>query len=250
VLTGIDHLVLAAADPDRAAEELEQAVGLRSTGGGRHESMGTYNRLVWLGDSYLELIGVWDEALARGSWVGSPTVDALAAGRPFVTFSLGSDDLDGDVAAFRSLGGRWDGPIRGERTRPDGGLVRWSNAMPGQLGPDLPPFVIEHDSTGSEWTPAERASRAEAVHPIGAPVRLETLELMVSDVRPVGDRYLRALGLAFRPSLAGGGARDLSIGRQIVRLRRGVGPPVVRLHAPGVSGRDIEALGLRWVVRG
>jgi hypothetical protein len=122
--------------------------------------------------------------------------------------------------------------------------------MPGELGPDRPPFVIEHDPTGAEWTPAERAARAEEIHPIGTSVRLEALEIPVADVRTVADRYLRAFGLAFRPSLAGGGARDLSIGRQVIRLRRGHGEPTVRLHAPGASSGTADAVGLHWIVRG
>ena len=64
VLLGIDHVVLAVDDPDAAAAELEAKLGLAATGGGRHEALGTFNRLVWLGDSYLELIGVFDRELA------------------------------------------------------------------------------------------------------------------------------------------------------------------------------------------
>ena len=42
---------------EHIAAELEASVGLGATGGGRHPGQGTVNRLVWLGDSYLELIG-------------------------------------------------------------------------------------------------------------------------------------------------------------------------------------------------
>lgn len=250
MLTGIDHLVIAVADPDAAAAELDRIVGIRATGGGRHEAMGTHNRLAWLGDTYLELIGVWDEALAGTSWVGRTVLAALRAGQALATFAVASDAIDGDIAHFRDRGGRWDGPIEGHRVRPDGRVVRWRNAMPGELGPDRPPFVIEHDPTAAEWTSAERAARAAEIHPVGGPVHLEVLEIPVANLRSVHDRYLRAIGLAFRPSLAGGGARDLSIGRQVVRLRRVDGPPVVRLHAPSAPSGSVDALGLRWIVRG
>jgi hypothetical protein len=250
VLTGIDHVVIAVPDPDAAADELGRAVGLRATGGGRHESMGTFNRLAWLGDTYVELIGVWDAELAATSWVGRPTLTAVERGGGLATFALASDAIDDDLARFRSLGARWEGPIKGERSRPDGRTVRWANAMPGELAPDGPPFVIEHDVTAAEWTPGERANRGKEVHPIGGHVRLEVLELAVPDVRHVVDRYRRAFGLAFRPSLAGGGARDLSVGDQIVRLRRGPdAASTVRLLADGGTARDVEAVGLRWVVR-
>jgi hypothetical protein len=250
VLIGIDHLVIAVADPDAAAEELERVVGLRATGGGRHDTMGTFNRLVWLGDTYLELIGVWDEALAATSWVGRPTLDALRAGRSFATYAVASDAIDVDVGYFRSLRAAWEGPIDGQRMRRDGRVVRWRNATPGTLGPDLPPFVIEHDSGAAEWTLFDRQERAAEAHPIGGPVRLEVLELAVADVRTVTDRYLRALGLAFRPSLAGRGARDLSIGPQLVRVRRADGPVTVHLHASGTASRLVDVLGLRFAIRG
>lgn len=254
VLVGIDHLVIAVPDPDAAAAELERVTGLRASGGGRHERLGTYNRLVWLGDTYLELIGVWGEALAAASWVGAPTVRALSAGGGLATFALASDGLATDLERLRDSGAAWEGPVAGERVRPDGRVVRWSLAAPPRLGPDEPPFLIEHDLSATEWTPEERAARAAEVHPLGAPVRLTTLEMPVAaaDVARRSMSLLRACDLRFRPSLAGGGARDATIGAQTLRLRPGSAgaSPTVRLAAPGVAARDVEALGLRFVVRG
>ena len=67
MITGIDHLVIAVRSVEAEAEMLERDLGLAVTGGGRHEAMGTYNRLAFLGDSYLELIGVFDAGLVRSS---------------------------------------------------------------------------------------------------------------------------------------------------------------------------------------
>src|SRR5512140_1596858 len=113
MLLGIDHLVIAVADPDRAAADLERDLGLEASGGGRHAALGTFNRLVWLGDSYLELIGVFDRALAEGSWIGAPTVRALDAGGGLATWALASDALDRDVADLRSAGADLAEPIPG-----------------------------------------------------------------------------------------------------------------------------------------
>ena len=66
---GIDHLVIAVTDPDHATAQLERVLGLAATNGGRHDALGTFNRLVWLGDTYVELIGVFDRALAERSWM-------------------------------------------------------------------------------------------------------------------------------------------------------------------------------------
>ena len=256
MLTGIDHLVLASADPDTAAAELEAVLGLRAGDGGRHETLGTFNRLVWLGDSYLELIGVFDEELAASSWVGRPTLRALRQGGGLATYALASDDLAADVARLRATGALLEGPLPGERIRPDGRVVRWLLAAPPVLGPRDPGFLIEHDGSTAEWTPAERAARAAEVHPAGGPVRLEALELPVRDLPAAMTRQLRTLGLQFRPSLSGRGARDATIGTQTLRLRSTAGAdsvPTVRLRIlaaeDGRDGEPVELLGCRWVVR-
>ncbi len=256
MLLGIDHVVIACADPDAAAGELERELGLRASGGGRHQRLGTFNRLVWLGDSYLELIGVADAGLAIGSWIGAPTVRALEGGGGLATFAIASDALVADLERLREHGSLLEGPLPGERVRTDGRVVRWRLALPPRLGPDAPPFLIEHDGAAAEWSPAERAERAAAVHPAGGPVRLEALELSVADVQRAQVRYLRSSGLIFRPSLAGRGARDATVGAQTVRLRPLRGPDeggrtVVRLRVLDVSGADVAAdlLGCRFVLR-
>ena len=248
---GIDHLVVAVADPDEAVAAFERAVGRAPTGGGRHDALGTFNRVVWLGDSYLEFIGVFDPGLAEESWVGRPALRALEAGGGFATWAIVTDDLDAELAALRAGGSGLGAARSGERRRPDGAVVRWRLAAPETLGPTEPPFLIEHDVTEAEWTPADRAERAEEAERFGGAVSLDVLELPVDDPNAASQRLLRALGLRFRPSLAGAGARDASVGRQIVRLRprRGGGAtPVIRLRARAAEERTIEMLGCRWVV--
>ena len=93
MLTGIDHVLIACADPDAAAVELEAAVGLRASAGGRHEVPGTFNRLVWLGDSFIELIGVWDPERAARWWWGRPALAVLERGGGYMGVVLASDDL-------------------------------------------------------------------------------------------------------------------------------------------------------------
>jgi hypothetical protein len=95
-------------------------------------------------------------------------------------------------------------------------------------------------------------------HPIGGPdrpggaVRLDVLELPTDRVPVAIQRLTRALGLRFRPSISGGGARDANLGNQIVRLRPsrgGIGVPAIHLASPAATARSIEALGCRWVLR-
>ena len=70
----IDHLVIAVPDPDAAAAVLEADLGIAFTGGGEHPGVGTYNRIAFLGDAFIELIGVRDAAAATRWPVGSATL--------------------------------------------------------------------------------------------------------------------------------------------------------------------------------
>src|SRR5439155_25350254 len=112
-----------------------------------------------------------------------------------------------------------------------------------RLGPSEPPFLIEHDPEAAEWTPTDRAARAEQRHPVGGPVRLEVLELPVDDVNQTIQRLARSSGLRFRPSLAGAGSRDAAVGGQTVRLhRRRAGQPSATIHLAAVGAEtDHEA---------
>jgi hypothetical protein len=249
---GIDHLVIAVADPDDAATQLEAALGLEASGGGRHEALGTFNRLVWLGDTYLELIGVFDRALAEKSWLGPPVLRTLAEGGGLATWAIATDALDADLAGLRELGSDLGDPVAGERRRADGTVVRWRLAAPRLLGPSDPPFLIEHDPMSAEWTRADRAARADLRHRIGGPIRLDVLELPVDDVSRAVQRFARTAGLRFRPSLRGRGSRDAAVGSQTVRLRPRRSEPgsaVVHLAAAVEDERAVELLGCRWSVR-
>lgn len=248
---GIDHLVVAVADPDEAMTAFEQAVAPAPSGGGRHDALGTFNRVAWLGDSFVEFIGVFDPALAAASWVGAPALRALDDSGGFVTWAIATDDLDGQLAGLRDDGSGLGGSRPGERRRDDGAVVRWRLAAPERLGPDEPPFLIEHDETAAEWTPADRAARAADADRLGGPLTLDVLELPVGDPNEASQRLARAIGLRFRPSLAGGGTRDASIGRQVVRLRPrrgGSAAPIVRLRGSVAGERSVELFGCRWVI--
>ena len=113
------------------------------------------------------------------------------------------------------------------------------------LGPNLPPFLIEHDPASAEWTPEERAERASG------PGRFERLELAVDDVDRVSRSFTRTIGVRFRPSLVGGGARDTDIGTHRLRLRprRGASAAAtIGLAIAGHAPAQLDLLGCRWVV--
>jgi Glyoxalase-like domain len=109
--------------------------------GGAHPGWGTANRIVPLGDTYVELIAVVDERVAStstfGQWVGA---GATPTGRP-IGWVVRPDDLD-ETATRLDLE-----PRAGERARPDGELVRWRVAGIEEAveQPGLPFFI--------EWAP-------------------------------------------------------------------------------------------------
>ena len=246
MLLGIDHLVVAVRDPDAAAKRLERTIGLAFSGGGRHEHAGTFNRLAFLGDTYLELIGVFDRGLvlAAGTFaVGRAALALLDAGREgLATYALASDDIERDVRALWAEGSPIGEPVAGSRVRPDGGVVRWITAFP-DLRPDRPPFLIEHERAGAEWGPEDRAAWAAFRHPVGGRVRLTAIEIPVAHPRATAVAYAATIGVVFDE-----GAQSV-VGGQAIRLRPADGaPPVVRLAAePGTRALDVVRFGLRWI---
>lgn len=247
VLAGIDHVILAVLDPEASSAELERALGLASTAGGRHDAHGTYNRLIFAGDAYVELMGVFDAALADASWWG-PHIKALLERTPaaYAGLPLLCDDLSADYERLHALGSAIAPPLAGERLRPDGDVVRWRAARLPEPDPDVGlAFLIEHDTTGAEWRPPDREARAAQIHPLGTPARLVRVALPVQDVRTATLRLLRQLGLQFRPSLAGQGARDASIGTHTLRVSARAERPRITLRA-GNERRDVQLFGCDW----
>lgn len=248
MLLGIDHLVVAVRDPDAAATRLERTVGLSFTGGGRHEHAGTFNRLAFLGDTYLELIGVFDRRLVLASKtfaVGRAALALLDAGREgLATYALASDDIERDVRALWAEGSPIGEPVAGSRVRQDGGVVRWITAFP-DLGPDQPPFLIEHEHAGAEWGPEARAGRAAFRHPVGGRVRLTGLEVPVAHPRATAAAYAATVGVEFDED------GQSVVGDQAIRLRPAdAAPPVVRLATePGTPALDLVRFGIRWTRR-
>jgi hypothetical protein len=231
VLVGIDHVVLAVEDPDAAAATLADSLGLDATGGGRHDGLGTFNRLVWLGDSYLELIGVFDRGLASRSWIGGPVLAALERGEGggLATWAVAVDDLDGALRWLSPDAG-FVGPLDGERQRMDGRVVRWRLAHPPSLSATQP-FLIEHDLAGAEWTAEERAARADQQHQLGGRARLADLEVVTESPAVAAGRLRSTLATSAEP--AGRGAVRIRLGRQEVRF--------VQARAKGAAAVEVVA---------
>jgi len=90
----IDHVIYAAADLDAAAARIESEFGLMAGGGGRHEGLGTCNRVVPLGGGYLELLGVADREQATRSDFGRGLLARLDRGGGLLGWVVAVDDVD------------------------------------------------------------------------------------------------------------------------------------------------------------
>jgi hypothetical protein len=254
MITGIDHVVIAVPDLRLAADEFAQRTGLEVSPGGRHHALGTANRLVWLGDTYLEFVAVVDPHLATHSWIGAPVMRRLEHGPGLAMFALASNDVRADVGRLAGHGSSLGKPTSGERMRPDGGMVRWTLSLPGMLAPDRPPFLIEHEMTGPEWRAMARMERAMQRHPVGGRARLAWLEIEVDDPDAVAEAYRADLGLD--PVEHFGDRFEVQIGGQVVRLapvervvpHRTPGPTtIVGIHLEeGPATRRVDVLGCRF----
>lgn len=161
----LDHVLIAVADLAAAGRELEARHGLASIEGGHHAGYGTANRLVPLGDSYLELVTVADESEAArspfGSWVARMQSER---GRP-LGWAVRTHGLD-------AVARRLELTIRvGSRPMSSGAVLRWRLAGLERVAaePSLPFFI--------EWAEgAPFPGRVPARHPAGA-VRIAELRL-------------------------------------------------------------------------
>jgi hypothetical protein len=117
----IDHVILAAADIHATAVRLERDHGLASLPGGKHAGHGTGNRIVPLGDTYIEIMGIVDEEEAAASPMGAWLRDQTADGDRVAALCLRTDPAGFDAVAER-LGLR---PLPMSRDAPGGVTLTW-----------------------------------------------------------------------------------------------------------------------------
>ena len=115
----LDHVVYAVHDLDEAAVRFREEFGLDSTEGGRHERGGTANRIVPLGEQYVELVAVVDRSAAAETAFGRGVLERAAGGGGWFTIAAVADDLDAVASRLGLQVGS------GSRVRPDGETVRW-----------------------------------------------------------------------------------------------------------------------------
>jgi Glyoxalase-like domain len=152
----LDHVIYAVDDLDEAAAGLFDREGLASVPGGRHEGWGTANRIVPLGDTYLELIAVVDVDEAESSDFGRGVRRAQTEDRPLVGWVVATDDID-------SVAKRLDLEVEEKsRETADGSTLRWRVAgIERALKTSALPFFVQWD-VPEEERPAAAEARHEA----------------------------------------------------------------------------------------
>ena len=148
MLLGIDHIVIAVTDLERAMNDYRR-LGFTVVPGGRHP-VGTYNGLIAFADgSYIELISFYRDNPGHRWWA------ALKRGEGLVDFCMQTDDLVGDTAKLRQAGVRIDDPVPWSRTRPDGYQLKWLLSLALEEDRGVAPFLIQDETPREERVPRE-----------------------------------------------------------------------------------------------
>ncbi len=145
----LDHLVVRCAALDDGCAWVQAVMGLPMAEGGKHPHMGTHNRLLRLGDLYLEVIAIDPQAPAPAGprWFD---LDHFAGPPRLTNWVAACDDLDASLAMAPAGTGRAVALARGDlrwrmavpedgRLPFDGafaGLIQWQGAHPARRLPD------------------------------------------------------------------------------------------------------------------
>lgn len=182
MLTGIDHLVIAVPDLQTAVQSYTE-LGFTVVPGGRHP-VGTHNALIAFADgAYLELIAFYEPNPAHKWW------EPLRRGGGLVDYCMQTDDLRGDMVAFRRAGVAIDDPSPLSRVRPDGYQLTWVLSIPRPPHRGVAPFLIQDETPRRERVPGQTS------HPNGV-TGIATLTVAVDDVKEVRSWYAAVLGHA------------------------------------------------------
>jgi len=162
-MLAFDHIAMSSVDLAEGVAAVEAALGLRLSGGGEHPLMATHNRLMGLGDLYLEVIAP-NPAAIRPNWPRWFDLDNFLGQTRLTNWVASSKNLTADLALCPNGTGV---PMSLQR-----GDYRWQMAVPadGKLPFDGAfPALIEWQGT---LHPAQalpdsgaRLTRLEIAHP-------------------------------------------------------------------------------------
>ncbi|WP_395539447.1 VOC family protein [Neotabrizicola sp. sgz301269] len=129
----LDHIAVSATALAEGVAAVEAALGVSMAGGGDHPLMGTHNRLLSLGDLYLEVIAINPAAPAPGRprWFD---LDHFAGPPRLTNWIAACDDLDAALATAPPGTGTplslARGDYRWQMAVPDSGRLPYDNLFP------------------------------------------------------------------------------------------------------------------------
>jgi hypothetical protein len=177
-----DHIAISAGSLDEGVAYVEDRLGLPLAGGGKHGHMGTHNRLMGMGDLYLEVIAIDPEA-PRPDWPRWFDLDNFTGPPRLTNWVAGANDLDIALALCP--------PGIGQPVQLTRGDYRWRMAVPedGKLPFDgLFPALIQWQGAlrpaGALPNTGLRLTRLVLAHPEGAALA-RTLAPLIADPRIV-----------------------------------------------------------------
>ncbi|WP_456390287.1 VOC family protein [Profundibacter sp.] len=129
----LDHLAVSAATLDEGVAVVEEALGVSLAGGGAHPLMGTHNRLLGLGDVYLEVISINPAAPApdHPRWFdldrfcGAPRLSNWICRTDYLSAAIAAspDGVGAPVALARA-------DLKWQMAVPKDGILPFDNAYP------------------------------------------------------------------------------------------------------------------------
>ncbi|MDQ0201528.1 VOC family protein [Neobacillus ginsengisoli] len=147
-----DHLVWFFKKPEEAIPLLKHR-GIHGVIGGRHESWGTYNSLIYFGLSYIEFLGIENLLIAEkheDNRLVTQIVEQLSKENREgpARIAVRTDQIEELAVKLKEEGFTVYGPLPGERVRADGQVIRWSLLFPEYAANKLsPPFFIQWEKT-------------------------------------------------------------------------------------------------------
>ena len=143
---------------------VEAALGVPLAGGGKHPHMATHNRLLGLGDLYLEVIAV-DPDAPQPAWPRWFDLDHFSGPPRLTNWIARCDDLAAALAACPAGHRRAGGPAARRLPLADGGAGRWPAAVRRWLSGADP--VAGRAASGRARCPIRgvRLTRLEIAHP-------------------------------------------------------------------------------------
>jgi len=148
----IDHIVLAVPDLEETTKEFKDKYNLDLVYGGKHESFGTHNALLNLGNGcYLEVLAPDQN---NTTFDGPRWMGADLSHQPVICrWALKSNNLIKDQESLQKINPAYGNIIEGSRQKTDGSTLQWQMIKPLAFPlVDIAPFMVDWTASDSHPT--------------------------------------------------------------------------------------------------